>query len=40
MINPNEVKKLSDAIEKFKMELFKALYIPQVVAWLSKILKP
>ncbi|MFZ4569715.1 MAG: hypothetical protein ACOYM0_01135 [Bacteroidales bacterium] len=36
---PNEFTNFSDALEKFKMEIFKALYIPQIVEWLSKRLK-
>lgn len=30
---------LSDAIGKFKMEVFKALKIPQIIEWISNRLK-
>lgn len=36
---PNEFTELGDAIDNFKMEVFKALKIPQIVEWLSKRLK-
>ena len=35
----NEITELADAIEEFKMEVFKALKIPQIVEWLSKFIK-
>ena len=36
---PNEFTELGDAVDNFKMEVYKALRIPQIVEWLSKRLK-
>lgn len=36
---PNEFTELGDAVDNFKMEIYKALKIPQIVEWLSKRLK-
>jgi hypothetical protein len=36
---PNEFTELGNAVDNFKMEVFKALKIPQIVEWLSKRLK-
>ena len=35
----NEFTELGDAVDNFKMEVFRALRIPQIVEWLSKRLK-
>jgi len=36
---PNEFAELANAVDNFKIEVFKALKIPQIVEWLSKRLK-
>lgn len=36
---PNEFTELSDALNNFRDELFKALYIPQIEEWLNSKLK-
>lgn len=36
---PNEFTELGDAVDNFKMEVYKALRIPRIVEWLSKRIK-
>jgi hypothetical protein len=36
---PNDFTRLSEAIDKFKIEFIKAIRIPQIVEWISKQLK-
>lgn len=36
---PNDFTRLGDSVEAFKKEVYKALYIPQIVEWLAKKIK-